>query len=108
MVNDIKPIYKENPDDRERIENCISTTIDNILRENFADPNSAEFKRYVDSCKTCITNIKANVMAIKDTLLSSDDTDFIKYLYESKHIYKKEYDARIKQIEEQDNAEVTV
>lgn len=108
IVNDIKPIYKENPDDRERIENCIRTTINNILRENFADPNSAEFKRYVDACKTCIADVKTNVMAIKDALLSSDDTDFIKYLYENKHIYKREYDARIEQIEEQNNAEVTV
>lgn len=107
LFNVVRPIYEENPDDRERIENCIRATIDDIMDNSFADPNSAEFKQYIETCKTCIANVKANVMAIKDALLSSDDTDFIEYLYESKHIYKREYDARIKQIEEQNN-EVTV
>jgi hypothetical protein len=104
----VEPIYEKNPDNRKHIENCIRTTIDDIINERFADPNSTEFKQYIDACKTCITNVKANVTAIKDALLSSNDPDFIKYLYEGKHICKRDYDARIKQIEEQNNAEVTV
>jgi hypothetical protein len=104
----VNQVYEENPDDRERIENCIRTTISSIMNRCFADPNSTEFKQYIDACKTCITNVKTNVTAIRDALLSSDDTDFIKYLYENKHIYKREYDARIKQIEERDSNEITV
>lgn len=100
VVPAIRQIYKENPNDRKYIEVCIRTIIDDMFHKNFADPNSTEFKQYVDACKTYIANVKANVTAIKNALLSSDDTDFIKYLYESKHIYKKEYDAIIKQIEE--------
>lgn len=108
LFRTVEPVYEENPDNRERIENCIRTTLGDIMDEKFADPNSAEFKQYIDNCKTCIANVKTNIMTIKDALLLSDDPDFIKYLYDGKHIRKREYDARIKQIEEQDNAEMTV